>query len=76
MMSFQLSPLGGTALPCPSVADPENEITSSTFQVVPAAGVSIRAVGGVPAVMVTVSVALRPLGSVTRSRTVYASPVV
>ena len=70
MTSFQLSPLGGTGLPCPSVAEPENEMTSPTFHVVPAVGVVIVAVGGVPAVIVTVSVLFSAAGSVTRSRTV------
>jgi hypothetical protein len=43
-------------------------MTSPTFQVVPAAGVVMVAVGGVlPTVTVTVAVAERPAGSVTRS---------
>ena len=45
---------------CASVAWPEKLMTSPTFQVVPAAGASIVAVGGVlPAVMVTESVPRR-----------------
>lgn len=53
---------------CGSVAAPENVITSPTFHVVPAAGVSITAVGGVlPAEIGTESVPLAPDGSVTRS---------
>jgi hypothetical protein len=47
---------------------PEKVMTSPTFQVVPAAGVVMVAVGGVlPTVTVTVAVAERPAGSVTRS---------
>ena len=42
-------------------------MTSPTFQVVPAAGASMVAVGGVlPTVMVTESVSLAPWLSVTR----------
>jgi hypothetical protein len=49
------------------VACPEKAITSPTFQVVPAGGVSIKAVGGgLPAEIVTDDVALAADGSVTR----------
>ena len=52
------------------VAEPEYAIWSSTLQVVPAVGVAIVTVGGVPAVIVSESVAESPPGSVTRRRTV------
>ena len=51
-----------------SVAEPEKLITSPTFQVVPAAGVVMVAVGGVlPTVIVTESVSEAPRLSVTLS---------
>ena len=65
-----MSPEAGTAEPWKSVAEPENDTVSPTFQRVPAVGVAMVAVGGLPAVMVSVSVSTRPLGSVTRRRTV------
>ena len=54
-----------------SVAEPENEMTSPTFQLSDAAGESIVATGGVlPALITTESVWDRPLLSVTRRPTV------
>jgi hypothetical protein len=51
---------------CASAADPEKLMTSPTFQVVPAAGVVIVAVGTVlPTVIVTEAVADAPATSVT-----------
>src|ERR687892_41225 len=61
------------SVPCwASLAWPENVMTSPTFQVVLAAGVSITAAGGVlPAEIVTDDVPLAPDGSVTRRPAVY-----
>ena len=58
--------------PRQSFALPENWISSPTVNCAPAAGVTICAVGGAPAVTVTLVVPCRPPGSVTRSRTVTA----
>jgi hypothetical protein len=59
---------GGSVPSWVSVALPEKLITSPTFQVVPAAGVLITAVGGVfPTVIVTDAVADALLLSVTLS---------
>ena len=61
-------PKAGSAPSWASVALPEKLITSPTFQVVPAAGESIDAVGAVfPTVIVTESVADAPWLSVTLS---------
>src|ERR671919_115759 len=61
------------SVPCwASLAWPEKVMTSPTFQVVLAAGVSITAAGGVlPAEIVTDDVPLAPDGSVTRRPAVY-----
>src|SRR5918994_5101944 len=67
-MTVQLSPLAGTDPPPARVAEPVKLISSSTAQVVPAAGVVIVGVGGAPTSIVTVSMSSRPLGSRTRSR--------
>ncbi len=71
MTSSQLSELAGS-VPCSgSLAEPENEITLPTRQVVPAAGVAIVAVGAeLPTLIVTGSLTLEaPAASVTRRRT-------
>ena len=59
MISSQSERDAGRVPSSGSVAEPEKEMTSPTFQVVPAAGVSIVAVGGVfPTVIVTGSLTL------------------
>ena len=73
--SFQLSAEAGSAAPCQSVAPPEKVSVSPTAQVVVPDGASIRAVGGAPAVTVTVAVPSSPPASVTRSRTVTVPAV-
>ena len=74
MTSSQVRADAGRVPSCVSVAEPEKLMTSPTFQVVPAAGVLIDAVGAVlPTVMVTLSVPVAPAPSVTRSVAVIAS---
>ena len=53
----------------PAVAEPLKAIVWPTRHVVPATGELIVGVGGVPAVIVSVSVSVRPPLSVTRRRT-------
>ena len=50
--------------------DPANAIVSPTAQVVALVGVAIVTVGGLPTVIVLVAVPVRPVGSVTRRRTI------
>src|SRR5829696_8485432 len=62
----QVSAEAGRVPSCGSVAEAEKLITSPTFQVMPAAGALMVAVGAVlPTLTVTVVVAERPPGSVT-----------
>ena len=66
-ISLQDSADAGSGPSCASVALPAKSITSPTFQVVPAAGEVIVAVGGVlPALIVTAAVPDAPWLSVTR----------
>ena len=68
----QVRPLGAIGLPAWSVAEPLKAIVSSTFHVVPGAGevMVMIGTGGEPAVIGTLTVSVRPPGSVTRSRAV------
>ena len=68
MMRSHFSAEAGRVPSCASVAEPEKVRTSPTFQVVPAAGVVMVAVGAVlPTVMVTEAVSEAPTLSVTFS---------
>jgi hypothetical protein len=72
MMRVQVRADAGRVPCCWSLAEPENAITSPTFQVREADGAVIVAVGGVLfALMVREVVPLAPSGSVTRRRTVW-----
>ena len=75
-MTDQVSAEAGSGPSTASVACPEKEIASPTFQVVVLAGVSITAFGGVPAVTVTVVVLVAPALSVTLRPTVRRPAVV
>src|SRR5690349_17568091 len=72
----QLSELPLSARPWKSVPEPEKLIVSPTRHVVPAAGERIEAVGGLPAVIVSVVVSLFPPGSLTRRPTVTTAAAV
>src|SRR5262245_15632291 len=70
--SCHVSALAGRVPSWASVAVPEELMTSPTFHVVPAAGDTMVAVGGVlPTAMATESVSEAPCGSVTRNEAVY-----
>ncbi len=70
----QSSAVGGSTPSSASVPEPEKPITSPVAQVVPAVGVSMEPTGPLPTVISTVSVAVAPEVSVTRSVTVNVPP--